>query len=147
MERIAGVEIEAAKRPQTSALSLSSAEPTEWEKWIATQLTILASARQAAIGSRDLRLYSKALREYRREDLQAAVGRLSKAPRREGETAMPTLGDVIQTVRDAKNERVRAEADLQRKWEWAAHKELCMNNAGVCPVCKREATVRARYGR
>jgi hypothetical protein len=68
-------------------------------------LTKMAIFRQAKIDKVTLELYAEALAQF--TDLRAfqvAMATLAESPRQEGETALPSLGDIIEAMKDAREE-------------------------------------------
>lgn len=65
-------------------------------------LTKMAIFRQAKIDKVTLELYAEVLAQF--TDLRAfqvAMATLAESPRQEGETALPSLGDIIEAMREA----------------------------------------------
>ena len=92
-------------------------------QWISMQLTVIASARQATVSPMDLRLYSKAMADYHRIDIEAAVQELCLTERRDGETAFPALATVLKAL--------RAVVSARRRRETAKRRENCQTCKGV----------------
>jgi hypothetical protein len=88
-------------------------------------LRALAEARQAVATEKTLTLYARELARFSAEDARAAVRELAMTPRREGEPAFPSLGDLVARIRErearrAMQDRSRALiAEMERDfWLW-----------------------------
>ena len=71
-------------------------------------LIVIAEARQASVTAETLRVYGKALASHAVQDVRSGLVQIAQRPKREGETAFPDLGTVLQAVSAAQRERLRA---------------------------------------
>lgn len=69
-------------------------------------LAALAIARQADIDEPTLRLYAQMLAGCDEQDVATACGVVARQPRREYETALPAVGDLLVSVEQVKAERL-----------------------------------------
>jgi hypothetical protein len=69
------------------------------------RLTLLALARQGEVSKEILKLYCSEICSFREDDISVAIRRLALRPRREGETAFPTLGTLYAAIRHEQFER------------------------------------------
>lgn len=76
------------------------------EQNIRVALTKMACFRQAAIDEVTLELYSSALKDLDLRAFQVAMAVLAERPRREGETAFPDLGTVLDLMDKARERYV-----------------------------------------
>jgi hypothetical protein len=95
--------------------------------FVTKTLTGLAEARQAAVSEETLRLYSAHLAEFEPEDVKEVARSIARRKRAEGETAFPSLGDLIEPLAALRNKHraeVRAHRERQEEidqfWAWAA---------------------------
>ena len=72
-------------------------------------LTGLAEARQAAVSEETHKLYSAHLAEFDEADVKAAARYLARKKRCDGETAFPSLGDLIAEVKYQRGQRIEQE--------------------------------------
>lgn len=80
----------------------------------------LAEARQANVSDRTYELYSAALSGFPEADVRALVERIARERRREGETAFPSLGQLVEPLQATAAARQRERAQRkQRESEWA----------------------------
>ena len=77
---------------------------------VTTALLSLAEARQATISDSTLKLYSKSLVLWPTEDVFGVCADIAGKPRREGDTSFPTLGDILERLRERKRKRISENA-------------------------------------
>ena len=104
-----------------TAISKQRAKPSL--NSLATMLAWLAQARQASLSKDTVKLYATELGDYLEQDVQAGIRRLGTTPRREGETAFPDLGTVLEAVRSARGARQRYQEAEERAAEFAAYQK------------------------
>ena len=80
-------------------------------------LTGLAEARQAAVSTETLNLYSRELLEFDAADVREIVRAVATRKRTEGETAFPALGELLEPLKDRRNRRLQIERREQERQE------------------------------
>jgi hypothetical protein len=78
-------------------------------------LTALAEARQAGVSAETLNLYSRELCEFDPADVRDLVRALATRKRADGETAFPSLGDLIEPLKAARSRRIRQEREERER--------------------------------
>jgi len=78
---------------------------------IAMLLTKLSYARQAPIDPNSLDYFSAELARFHIDDVTAAIDKLCRTRRREGETAFPDLPTLLDGIREARISRLTLEGD------------------------------------
>lgn len=113
--------------------ALSSADPDiQFRRLTIVQaISELAMARAHEIDEAQIRVYTLALLELDLELVVQACGELAKQPRREGQTALPAVGDII-----ARCYKIRE--DEKKAAEERAFAEA-YQRADVMPMARREA--------
>ncbi len=107
---------EIAIKPRASEISpRSPSSVAVAKKTIAADLSYLATARQAQVDPVVLGVYYEALKDFPLDEIATACKDLARSTRREGETAMPDLGTILEAVRYAG--RFRAAREVQRERE------------------------------
>lgn len=87
-------------------------------------LLTVAEARQASVSETTLNLYIKTLAEWPIDFIQHVCTQMAMVPRREGETAFPTLGDFMEALkmhraRKAQEKANRRESEYREKNFWS----------------------------
>ena len=72
-------------------------------------LFTLAEARQAAVSESTLKLYVSTLMDWPVEDVEQVCTKIATSPRREGETAFPPLGNILEDLRACKAAKLRTD--------------------------------------
>jgi hypothetical protein len=87
--------------------------------WLTKALTYLSVGRQGQLSKEMFALYTDKLKEFREDDVQAAIDKILDTPRREGETAIPDIGTLREAVRQARGRRQAGEEKQARDQEFA----------------------------
>lgn len=77
-------------------------------------MVMLAEGRQAAVSQQAFEIYSTALQGYELEDITAAVDKLMRTKRQEGETAFPDLATLEEAILEVGRPRRQAEYQRQK---------------------------------
>lgn len=107
---------EIAAKPEQTAMS-KRLDP-QLRSSLAKLLTGLAEARQGAVSKETLVLYSAHLSEFDPADVQRVARNLARRKREEGETAFPSLGELLQPLelaRKLKAQEDRAASERQEQ--------------------------------
>lgn len=97
-------------------------QPQRQAFWVRS-LTGLAEARQAAVSRQTLELYSARLSSLPDEDVRTVLQEIADADRKEGETAFPVLGKIVERVlmigyTRKQEQRTAADRSKQEEWFW-----------------------------
>jgi hypothetical protein len=86
-------------------------------------LLFLAEARQASLSEATLQLYAAELAAWPPEDVNKVLRAMAYIPRRDGETAFPELGQIVERIKAIgryrrAEEQGRTERDKCEAWFW-----------------------------
>jgi hypothetical protein len=94
---------------QQKRTALSTRQKNSSLSFAVEALTYLAMARQANVSKETLKLFAGELLDFEHEDIVSVIRAIVRTPRREGETAFPDLGTLLQAVRSQRAQRLEKE--------------------------------------
>lgn len=92
---------------------------------IVKMLTNLSLRRQAAADPRTLALFAADLEHLELADIETATKELSSGARRDGETAFPDLGTILEAVKSVVRTRKSQNRESEASLRWLEHIERC----------------------
>lgn len=95
--------------------AIAKQQDKQWNSWVLTQLMWLAEVRQASVSPDTLALYLKEINLFDQRDIERAIRKMGRKSRREGETAFPDLGSLLEAI--GREKMARYEAEQQAEYQ------------------------------